>query len=481
MDDLLPEMRANYVAVPIGPSPSPPPPPTLKRTTGLSKVMPVTSGSPISGVYRPGASTEPKPAGPPKPPVAPSHRILGKGSYGAVFEPALLNRNASGKWREFPGEVTKAFYGPDDKAKALDSQRKAQVLMGYNRGHAIENYSYPYKLSNIPPTSNLYQTILATWKAGDPAPVASKPNSKYMDLPLSIVRMPTLGVSVETALYDNIDLSTVPVLEFFRQVEKVMHQVVLLKGAGMIHGDIRHTNVMIEPRTGQLTIIDFDWLKEKGDFFAKYGKHLGFTSNPPESFVSLLMDIGKTSDSFPSSIALQMFIQSPDKTVEKINQRLRTWITQANKYGWAQKLSGRPLSKLELVDVVFGALRSTPSRDALYDQMFETFDSFGLATTLLNLVAMVFPSLNHITLGARHSAFEPEILADAVNRLNGILRRCASLVPMGRMTPESALDEIRKIVANLGGGAAGGRRHYSRKRKYSIRKRRSATRKNHYK
>ena len=201
----------------------------------------------------------------------PPYKLLGKGTYGVVFEPALPNVNAAGNPVEFPGYVTKAFFEKKEYNKALTNApalaRDVPALhIPYNA------YTRKVQLENIPRRIRKAATLRG--RRGDPMYLIRMPHKGYSIM--DIGKSPTMLAKIVA----------LPVEVKVREIYKLMNIVKALGDAGYVHGDIREPNILINPDAGTMTIIDFDLLKPTSEFAATFP--VPYYHIPPEAAVLLL-------------------------------------------------------------------------------------------------------------------------------------------------------------------------------------------------
>ncbi len=93
---------------------------------------------------------------------------------------------------------------------------------------------------------------------------------KSHDQPIYAVHMLDLGVDL-THVKDILGhLRAIPVPVMLTNMYELLEKVAMLWNRGYVHGDVRPPNIMIQPKTGKLTLIDFDWLMEVREFAATY-------------------------------------------------------------------------------------------------------------------------------------------------------------------------------------------------------------------
>lgn len=297
-------------------------------------------------------------------PVNRATRKIGKGSYGCAMSPALPNRGANGAWVQYPSNVTKVFFEKKDKNKIMQKQPIIQSLF-QNNGHRINEYAFKnYK--------------------GYHLPLTLRNNCNISDnQELNAVRMPNLGVSIADSSAVRAQLQALPIRTLLEQIRKLFVQLQNLQAGSYIHGDIRETNIMIHPDTGAMTIIDFDWLLQKHEFFADYFEYLGFYNNPPEVFLlkDPDMSFGQTTDAvlknalskMPELATYYKYHQVYKSFVKKTlapDELLNAIVETRNRVKANNPPSNNPLSMAT----------------ALMESTARTFDSFGLANSLLVLL-----------------------------------------------------------------------------------------------
>ena len=202
--------------------------------------------------------------------AGPPTEVLGKGGFGLVFTPAMNNINASGTRKSFPGYVTKVFFKESSYRKALAD---ADMLKEKLPALAIpySPYEHVYKLKDL--NSNVIDSL-----------VEGRKGQIMTNAPAYMLRMPNLGVSLRDFADDPIlqarYKASVPFEKKVQEVYKLMTIVKAIGEVGVIHGDIRDYNILINVDTGDMTIIDFDLLLPKEEFLKRI--RTPFYSFPPE-------------------------------------------------------------------------------------------------------------------------------------------------------------------------------------------------------
>jgi serine/threonine protein kinase len=196
----------------------------------------------------------------------------GSGSFGLVVSPALPNVIHGQKYR-FPSQVTKVLYLKNTRKNTLNTanriRRKVPELY-YN----ILPYERKVTLANI---SN--PTIKAKLKEKIAKKTHTGINSIHNNTELYPVRMKDMGYSIDsyfasayrlprTELYKS--LLRIPFRTILANMSKLAGIVDRMNELGYVHLDIRETNVLCNPNSGELQIIDFDFFMKVTDYYTRY-------------------------------------------------------------------------------------------------------------------------------------------------------------------------------------------------------------------
>lgn len=395
-------------------------------------------------------------------------KVLGKGGFGVVFTPAMNNINATGTRKSFPGHVTKVFFKEEAYKKAL---RDAEELKKKVPALAIPYapYEHPYKLKEIPASviATLTRDDVGGVKRGDPA---------------HMLHMPNLGVSIHDFL-KSLPLRTtyqrsVPFEKTVQELYKLMTIVKAIGEAGLIHADIRETNVLVNPDTGDMTIIDFDLLSPKESMSRKLRP---FYNRPPE----LLYMSG-----FISKLFLSIYLgsnQRYDPTLELPRASDMYQLEDVYKPYWPAFLE--PLDDMldesvkqynRVLDTITDTFErySNAERKEELNQLTaktaDTVDSYGLAYTLALFCMGIFSSgpSEHATMykfffrddGGRlrrmmHGDFEKRMTIEKM--MDDYKAYIAEKFPQIRLPPDSPATAVAVVAAEAErlaelGGATGG-------------------------
>ena len=304
------------------------------------------------------------------------YNILGSGGFGQVIAPALPNIK-NGLISEYPDNVTKLFYDEDDKQSALKIAEQVPELMGANKGHNVYDYLYKYKKSNLPLS------------------LQTKIGAKIRSGPLFAVRMPNLGVSINRLNTVYKKIREVPIVNIMEQVVKLLSQTANLAEHFYIHGDIRESNVTINPKDGTMTIIDFDWLRPYHKFIETYT--FNFYNNPPELLFIPHLDTLRNIVKRPPLTAQQLMY---DLDLVTLKDFQRYAINQIKQYNYINENV-----ELQLFRIFSGLsstikfLKNKLDKDDNLDlevllttYSIPTFDNFGLGFVLIELFVTLYPA-----------------------------------------------------------------------------------------
>ena len=404
------------------------------------------------------------------PPISPNLEYVAKGSFGCVYDPALPNISANGEsWESYPNNVVKFFRKKEELNRAVESAQAIYEELGHNNGHRLTPYKYQsYKKINIGPKID-HCSIL---------------NSKE----LFLARMPHLGWDfynvIQSVGEQKKVFQSIPVVTIGAQVKKLLQQLVALQTKNKIHGDIRETNLMMKT-DGTMTIVDFDWLYPKDEFFIKYFENLGFYNNPPEShlfdyMVSLFANKGNL-----GMIKHVIGIATPTKT---------EYIDNHNRFNFHFMFNLRELNLQDLIEAneanfayfkrLHGGVADIKTfRYNCFLEMAKTFDSFGFAYCMLELCFRLYISVFE---SDDPRDIDKEMLRNSIKNndvpytdaeiarvyaflhalVHQILRPMADWNIERRKTAETALAELEPLLVALqapGGGARTRRRQHRSK------------------
>lgn len=341
--------------------------------------------------------------------TVPTQTIRGSGAYGVVVSPALENTDETGAPIPFPGMVSKIMVHKNVYEKAFYNSQVIQSSIP-ELHIPINPYQKQFKFQNM---SGNVQTKLRQIE-----PSLQDSSSLY------VVRMPDLGVSIhkiirEPQLYRQ--YRQVPVQTMAAEMLKCMRIVQSIGSKGMIHGDIRDTNVLLNVYTGTMTIIDFDWFMSQENFLKEYKK-------PYYSFpLDLLYSLKQVSPEYFATVGIDgtpflsgrekfanYCLQTPPDVYEQFVKGIVNHLIQPQNaipddlyYSYLfDKNFYHSNYKIQCIDgfiQYYEVLNNHKNKkddiiEAFCNRSVETYDSFGLAMTFRLLLNQVLFEPEHETL-----------------------------------------------------------------------------------
>lgn len=312
------------------------------------------------------------------PPIPDNLSYVAKGSYGCVIKPGLPNRpNNSNVWQQYPNSVTKLFFDKNDMIKAYNDSKFVYRLLGRNNGHKMYTYKHKYRSSNIP---NNVRT-------------RCKRIGRGRNVRLYPLRMKNLGNDFWALNRDDRykKYRSVYVGTILDQILKVMNQIKILVENGFIHGDVRETNLMIQP-SGIITLVDFDFLYPVDDYFKV--AHLGFYCNPPETLMyHRIKEFLNTDD--------------PDELFEirEIDSEIEKYADHHEKFPFVDRnYLNRKATKKDIQSALKDSLFYLTTRLDIEDSnealqaelrrlLHPSYDGYGFAFTMLEFISYVYPTV----------------------------------------------------------------------------------------
>uniref|UniRef100_A0A6C0KU48 Protein kinase domain-containing protein n=1 Tax=viral metagenome TaxID=1070528 RepID=A0A6C0KU48_9ZZZZ len=424
-----------------------------------------------------------------------SMRILGyPGGFGFAVSPAPPNIDPNtGQRVDFPGNIAKVFYDPVSYQKVLNTVPLVSEVMGHNDGHRISRYQRRLKLRNLTPA--IATTLRNQMRQSSLNGIRAAANALTPESSIYAMHMPNLGVDISTittpAIREyRVQLRRIPISTIIDQVGKLLIQVQRLVVSHYIHGDIRSPNVMIQPSTGVMTIIDFDWLKSEQEFKSTYPFN-GFYCNPPEFiFYYLTTFPNEARPPIPNvKEAFKLMITDKkitDHLISQVSTYMSGIITDWNYMLDVRYSEGEDRSqsmeernryrinqaKIDLIRKTrqnMTALNNTRpishnDENNMFEVSFTHFDAFGLGNTILQLFYYLYPgslhpSFDHFyesmlegrcTKGDEpYSPQELRILSQSIHNLvQRVLLPIADFSIMNRIRIDQAVDITLQIQAD---------------------------------
>lgn len=208
------------------------------------------------------------------------YTLLGAGGFGAVFTPAFPDDPPfEGDSSDF---VTKLFFRDRDYKKAIENNAPRLARNVPSLHIPYQAYTRKYVGGDLPESLRKEIEEYLQQQKGDPSCCTIS-----LDSPIHMIRMPKLGTALD--LIDEDTYESIPLEVRLREIYKVMNVVKAIGDSGYIHRDIRVPNVLINPTSGTMTIIDFDLLMPMAESHA--GRPKPWYNIPPEALILQTYDI----------------------------------------------------------------------------------------------------------------------------------------------------------------------------------------------
>lgn len=326
-------------------------------------------------------------APPPSPSTPIPYRILGSGGFGAVISPAFpntkMNPNGSTTDEYYPENVMKMYFHEGQFNSALRAYEKIPELVGHNDGHRVSTYRKKYTLKNIP--NSIIKTLNKKIPNLDP------------DKEIHLMRIPYLGIDLNGIEGTFVtDIQKIPFHTILKQIQKLFHQIASITAADYGHFDVRQQNIMINPKTGIMTLIDFDYLKPLSVLKDRFP--FGFYINPPEA---LFIKKFRSDPSYVISHKLTLDqIKQWFFEIKRDGDKIRTYAFYNVKFLPHFLLNHEiPVTQTNLIAEIvnanvenFRALQKVADPGTLfYEKSLKTFDSYSLAAALLQTISILYP------------------------------------------------------------------------------------------
>jgi serine/threonine protein kinase len=329
------------------------------------------------------------------------YKILGEGSYGAVLQPALPNRNI-----EYPANVTKIFTSKDAYLNALRQAENAKKIGPL--AIKAEPYRNSFTVASLDPSirnrirsraeeamlQRIYVPLDVERRILSESAIYNNENDrnsfiereiekyKRSKLPKNNTKIPIYPLRLDYLgndfhfLHKGTNYRKLREIDYkilLHQILKSFKVVKAIWDAEYIHGDIRHSNVLCQLQSGYsvpqgtITIVDFDWLYKKDIFIDEYPTF--FYSHPPEGLLI-----------FKKPRLLHEMLDN--KTRDEIKTVVERELTDAQN---AHSLFNMTEAVNGLVKIILDVRTKKPTMKDRRTYVYNTYmapyiDSYGLAT-----------------------------------------------------------------------------------------------------
>ena len=396
--------------------------------------------------------------------LSPPYRMsLPAGAYGLVLPYPLVNERG-----EYPTHATKIFFRKPDYNSILNKQNRIRSIFQGNQNYLVHPFDTPVSMANVRQANRV--AVSQKIKGADTNTYSRVGTTSFPNIHrLYAVHMPHLGVDM-TRVKDYLEpLRAIPVHTMLTNIYKLLEKVAMLwddrdKEKQFIHGDVRPPNIMIQPDTGKMTLIDFDWLLPVNVFKIKYPFNIS-PNIPPELLIYGTQKMAELDWSI-TEILLPLY-----KTQMKMNKDQIDALKEAigdisylNKIVLYCKESWRVFTYLHTLDDrgvryhtlgyyngnVREALLSSvdiyatfPTYQDAVMASLRTFDGYGASQNLLELCHLVYPG------SIKESIDSPSITDDEKRALYAMINLV--LKPMCDMSLDKRkhVSEVLEIASSI--------------------------------
>lgn len=396
--------------------------------------------------------------------MSPPYRMsLPAGAYGLVLPYPLVNER-----QEHPTNVTKIFFRKQDYNSILEKQNRIRSIFQGDRNYLVHPFDTPVSMATVR-QANRVAVSQKIKRSDDPKGYHVGTTSFPNIYRLYAVHMPHLGVDM-THVKDNLEsLRAIPVHTMLMNIYKLLEKVAMLwddrdKDKQFIHGDVRPPNMMIQPDTGKMTLIDFDWLLPVNDFKNNYPFNIS-PNIPPELLIYGTQKMAELDWSI-TEILLPLYktqMKMDDKHIDALKEAIGD-ISYLNKMVLYCKESWRVFTYLHTLDdrgVRYHMIRyyNENVRDALLSSVdiyatfptyqdavmasLRTFDGYGASQNLLELCHLVYPG------SIKESIDSPSITDDEKRALYAMINHVLKPMCALSLDKRKHVSEVLEIASSI--------------------------------
>lgn len=341
------------------------------------------------------------------------HEVI-PGGFGFIINPALPNI-INGIETNFPGYITKGFFKPNTYERTISKLNLLPGIMNsaepnaHNIGHSYKKYSKVFTLKNLP--KNVRNKI------------KNNLENNRNNTTIKLLRMPYMGVDISLMNEMHVGrLRNIPFQIIVEQFVKLFRQTAVLIHNKYIHRDIRETNILIDPESARMTIIDFDLLSTHSEYYRQFIEapfHVRYLF-PPELFImydwNRLKDIRKPVTQTTSELFTFIYYDKTNPNVrlaifdKYLKNQLGAFRNVFQEWGFIKDTLTNTVQHLgnyiisvnrTNIEYLHTLLSELIERGNTVEQAREyimtniiipTMDNFGLAFSILQLIGKLYPS-----------------------------------------------------------------------------------------
>jgi len=370
------------------------------------------------------------------------------GAYGLILPPQSIQGID-------PTHVTKVFHKKEDYDKFLEKMGVIREIFQGDPNYLVYPFDRDLTLRNVP---EQYRPIVSRQFPGNKTRETMQiPLHLQLEQPLYAVHMPHLGVDLTHVKEILGHLRAIPVPVMLTNMYELLEKVAMLWNHGYVHGDVRPPNIMIQPETGKLTLIDFDWLMEVREFAKDYrpvteSKRLSGAHGPPTEII--------THPHIPPELLLSDISQhleeknfSADRTKIGSNRttRIITYYCRHMRERFTYLNAHYQLAPF--ISIVEKAIEAsiTYANDIVKEgrfpivESYRTFDGYGIGQNLLELCHQLYP-------GSLTYAADPSMTLHEKSALNTMIHYVLKPLCMFSLHERKHVREVLGIASDIVAG-----------------------------
>lgn len=368
------------------------------------------------------------------------------GAYGLILPPQSIQGID-------PTHVTKVFHTKEKYDKFLEKMGMIREIFQGDPNYLVYPFDRVHTLRNVP---NEYKHTVSSRFSRNTNRNTNK-TVEPLQQPIYAVHMPHLGVDL-THIKDILGhLRAIPVPIMLTNMYELLEKVAMLWNHEYIHGDVRPPNIMIQPETGKLTLIDFDWLMEVREFAKVYrpvteSERLRGARGPPTEIIThphippefLLSDMSQHLDETNfSANRTKIGSNRTDRIITDYCTRMRERFTYLNAYYQLAPLISTVKKGIE-ASITYANDIVKEGRFPIMES-YRTLDGYGIGQNLLELCHQLYP-------GSLTYAADPSMTLHEKSALNTMIHYVLKPLCMFSLHERKHVREVLGIASDIVAG-----------------------------
>jgi len=381
------------------------------------------------------------------------------GAYGLILPPQSIQGID-------PTHVTKVFHKKEEYEKFIKKMDRIGEIFQGDPSYLV----YPF--DRVPTLSNVPHQYKHTVSYRIERNTNRNKKVEPLQQPLYAVHMPHLGVDLTHVKEILGHLRAIPVPVMLTNMYELLEKVAMLWNHGYVHGDVRPPNIMIQPETGKLTLIDFDWLMEVREFAKDYrpvtekteysmmgnGKTKKVLTAqlhiPPELLLSDISQSGMSQDQKAPSV---------DLSYERFGFNTKTSVANEDTYRRTSRIINNYCKQFRQIfthmDPELNRLCESKLKTAMTDSItywnellkegrspimesYRTLDGYGIGQNLLELFHQLYP-------GSLMYGADPSMTLHEKSALNTMIHYVLKPLCAFSLRDRKHVSEVLGIASNI--------------------------------